>query len=189
MIEPLPFPGRIPTPQENGWIQTFTGRAFWPLAPQPEEVVIEDVAHALAHLCRYTGHTRTFFSVAQHSVLASHAVPAADALWALLHDASEAYLADVARPVKAFLPEYRVAEERLELCIARRFGLPWPMPASVREADRRLLATERRDLMTRPPAPWLATERVDPYPEVIAPWTPRVAEVQFLARFKELGGR
>lgn len=183
----LPTPP--PPPEDFGWIQTYTGRLFYPLAPRPEDVHIDDVAHALSLLCRYTGHTRVFYSIAQHSVLASNYAPPEHALWALLHDASEAYLCDMARPVKLLMPEYLQAEEALERCVAARFALSWPMPAPVREVDRRLLATERRDLMAPPPRPWVSTERIDPYPEVIAAWTPRVAEVQFLARFKELGGR
>lgn len=177
--EQLPLPPR----DRETWVQTFTGRQVWPLNPRVEDICAEDIAHALANQCRYTGHTRQFYSVAQHSVLAAQHCPEAP-LWALLHDAAEAYLADVARPVKRHLTNYRQIEERLERVIAERFGLPWPMPACVKEIDLRLLATERRDLMATPPIPWVSTENVEPLSLRIEPWSAFFAEQLFL---KELG--
>lgn len=174
-----------PPRDERGWIQTFTGRQAWPLNPRVEDICIEDIAHALSQLCRYTGHTRGFYSVAQHSVLAAEHCPEA-ARWALMHDAAEAYLADVARPVKRFLGGYQEAEERLERVIAERIGLEWPMPACVKDIDLRLLATERRDLMARPPIPWVSTRDVEPLPAPIVPWPADVAEKLFMLRFREL---
>lgn len=176
--EPPPRDGRT-------WIQTFTGRQVWPLNPRVEDLCVEDIAHALSLQCRFTGHTRAFYSVAQHSVLASAHCPEAP-LWALLHDAAEAYLADVARPVKGFLTNYREAEERLERIVAATFGLPWPMPECVKGIDLRLLATERRDLMNTPPIPWVSTRDVEPLPGRITAWPPGVAERVFLDRFREL---
>ncbi len=174
-----------PPRDERTWIQTYTSRQVWPLNPVPEDICIEDIAHALSNLCRYTGHTRWPYSVAQHSVLAADHCPDA-ARWALMHDAAEAYLADVARPVKRFLGGYKEAEERLERVIAERFGLEWPMPECVKVIDIRLLATERRDLMSRPPIPWVSTRDVEPLPDRIHPWPPSVAESRFLERFREL---
>lgn len=173
------------------WIQTFTGRRFWPLAPRPQDVAIHDIGHALANLCRFTGHVRQFYSVAQHSVLVSRACAPEDALWGLLHDASEAYLSDVARPVKhhVLMAPYREAETRLMDAVMIRFGLPLAMPASVAEADMRMLVTERRDLMgpTEDGHDWGLTHA--PYPAMIEPWTPALAESRFLQRFDELYGR
>lgn len=175
-----------PPPRDaRTWIQTFTGRQVWPLNPRVEDICLEDVAHALANQCRYTGHTRQFYSVAQHSFLASDHCPEAP-LWALLHDAAEAYLCDVSRPVKGYLANYREAEERLERVIAEKFGLPWPMPEAVKVIDLKLLATERRDLMNTPPIPWVSTRDVEPLAERIAPWPADVAENLFLMRFREL---
>lgn len=168
------------------WIQTATGRAFWPLRPRVEDVCIEDIAHALAMKCRYTGHCRYFYSVAQHSVLASEIVPPADAFWALMHDATEAYLPDVARPVKKAIAGFCEIEDRLMEVIAERFGLPMPMPESVRHADLVLLATERRDLMADPPYRWISTENIDPLPDRITPLGPMSARMQFMQRFKEM---
>jgi len=170
----------------GGWIQTFTGRAFWPLDPRTEDIVIEDVAHALSNMCRYTGHTRVFYSVANHAVLASHACAPEDALEGLLHDASEAYLVDVPRPIKHYMVLYKDVEARLEVVIAERFDLRYPWPPSVKTADNALLATERRDLMAPPPMPWRPEETVDPLKEHIDPWPPAIAERLFLERFHEL---
>lgn len=169
------------------WIQTYTGRRFWPLEPRAEDVFIEDIAHALSNICRFTGHTLQFYSVGQHSVLCSYAVPESDALWALLHDASEAYLSDFARPVKyhsAFKQAYCAAEDRLQRVIADAFSLGWPMPASVKVADNRLLATERRDLMRTTDLAWSLD--AEPLPEIIKPLSPVTVEHYFLERFAEL---
>ena len=174
---------------DHDWIQTFRGRQFWPLAPRAGEVFLDDIAHHLAHQCRFTGAVRVFYSVAQHSVLVSLQAPVgADPLWGLLHDAAEAYLVDVARPVKhspAFAT-YREAEARLMGVICDRFGLPQEEPAWVKLADNALLMTERRDLMAPPPRPW--SPGPAPLADLIEPWSPYLAEARFLARFAELNG-
>jgi hypothetical protein len=178
----------LPTSPDAKWIQTFTGRAFWPLDPNPDHVCIQDIAHALAMKCRYTGHVKRFYSVAQHSVFASYIVPPVDALWGLMHDASEAYLPDVARPVKRNMPGFREIEDRVMAAVADRFCLPWPMPESIHHADLVLLATERRDLMAAPPYRWISTENIEPIAATIEPLLPELAELEFLLRWKELNG-
>lgn len=167
-----------------GWIQTYTGRQFWPLQPQADHIDIRDIAHSLALQCRFNGHCRGFYSVAQHSVLVSQVVPPQDALWGLLHDAAEAYISDLPRPLKRTAPEFRDAEERLLAVIMAAFGLQAEMPAAVAWADDALLATEMRDLMLPPPASWGLP--VEPLALVIEPVSPERAEVLFLARFSEL---
>ena len=118
-------------------MQVASGARFYPLDPRPEEIQIEDVAHALGHLCRFAGHTSSFYTVAQHSVLVSRICEPQDALWGLLHDASEAYLGDMVRPLKRQpeMASYQEAEERLMAAICERFGLPAAMPESVVRAD------------------------------------------------------
>ena len=114
----------------DGFIGTFSGLRFWPLDPNPEKILIADIAHALAHQCRFGGHASKFYSVAEHSVHVSQLCLPEDALWGLLHDASEAYLVDLPRPLK-LLPEfapYREAERRLQRAVALRFGLPPDQP-------------------------------------------------------------
>lgn len=179
------------------WIQTYTIRQFWPLSPRPEDVTVEDIAHALSNLCRFTGHTREFYSVAQHSVLVSdqcrclvQASPGKSkeqaARWGLLHDASEAYLADVARPIKR-APEmdaYRQAETELQAVIYARFGLVPEEPAYVKKADMQLCYTEARDLFKHTHPAWKWYE--DPLTEHIEPLAPREAKLLFLNRFAEL---
>ena len=121
----------------DGCINTFSGLRFWPLNPDPEKILIGDIVHALAHQCRFGGHASRVYSVAEHSVHISRLCPPEVALWGLLHDASQAYLVDLPRPLKQ-LPEfaaYREAERRLQRMIAVRFGLPPEQPASVTEAD------------------------------------------------------
>lgn len=170
----------------DAWIQTFTGGQCFPLDPKPEQIRIEDIAHALSNMCRFAGHTRRFYSVAEHSVRVARCVPPADALAGLLHDATEAYLVDVPRPIKGHLAGYRAIEARLNAVIMARFGLPAELPASVHHADNVVLATEARDLMNRHEGRWEALP--DPLPRAIVPWTTRRAEQKFLAAFYRLGG-
>ena len=173
-------PGQTVKP-DHGSIRTYSGLTFWPLNPHPALVGIGDVAHSLAHQCRFGGHTRNFYSVAQHSVRVSQACAPKDALWGLLHDASEAYLVDVPAPLKQ-LPEfvaYRRAEMRLQSVIMQRFGLSTQQPPSVTAADLQLLTIELQELFDVGPADSVPGTEV---------WTPAVAEQRFLERFRQLTG-
>jgi hypothetical protein len=125
--------------------------------------------------------------VAEHCVRAARIVAPALRPWALLHDAAEAYLTDVPRPLKQELPEYHGHEERLLRCIAQRFELPWPIPPAVFEADDVMLATEARDLMAPPPASWGLTAA--PLDDRIVPWSSVEAERAFLEAFEGYCGR
>jgi hypothetical protein len=170
-----------------GWIQTFTGRKVTPLDLRPEMIDLRDIAHSLAIQARFSGHTTAPSSVAQHSVLVSFYCDEADALWGLLHDASEAYLIDLPRPLKALESigrPYLEAEARAMAVICDRFGLPREMPPSVRLADDRALATEKRDLMDIEPEDWPCLP--DPLPEMMVPTGWREAKQKFLGRFRVL---
>lgn len=171
--------------QRKDWIATYSGRPFFPMAPRVEDVRIADIAHALSNLCRFAGHTRQFYSVAQHSVLVSRFCAPADAKWGLLHDASEAYLCDIVSPVKHHvgLGGYRAIERQVQAVIAQAFGLPAEEPASVKAADKVLLKTEQRDLMPMPDG-WLPGEAT--LGHRLVPLEPRHAEQLFLLRFHEL---
>jgi len=181
-------------PRIGDWMQTFpTGTMFWPLDPRQHEVHLEDIAHALSNICRFGGHCREFLSVAQHSIIVSQVCDPADALVGLLHDAPEAYLGDLIRPLKygGFGERYRKVEHSLLLAILGRFGLPVRarLPASVERADAVVLWTEKRDLLTEPPAPWGEPQGHGPIcclPGKVEPWSPEEARRQFLLRFKML---
>src|ERR1051326_5301684 len=113
---------------DTGAIMTFSGRWINPLNPRPEDIDIVDIAHALSNQCRFTGHTRFFYSVAQHSCLVSDECANPHKLGGLLHDASEAYLSDIARPIKAqpgFGEVYKTCENKLMIAVAKRFSLDW----------------------------------------------------------------
>lgn len=162
------------TERLGDWMQTYpSGTQFWPLDPRPEEVHAEDVAHALSHVCRFGGHCRQFYSVAEHSVRVAMLLPPPLRLWGLLHDAAEAYLGDMVRPLKHGMPQYRDAEFNLMRCVVQRFNLsPDYCPDEVTQADEVLLATEKRDLLRPPPAPWDVPQGgcVEPLPDRIEPW-------------------
>lgn len=167
------------------WMQTFTGRKFYPMAPAPEDVDILDIAHSLSMQCRYNGHVSRFYSVAEHCVLMSEVIEPEFALWALLHDATEAYVGDMVRPLKLNMPEYRAAEDRVEVAIAERFGLQMPMPPRVKQIDTAILLNERRELLSDS-YPW-STDG-EPLSVDIVGWLPRTAKWEYLARFAELTG-
>jgi hypothetical protein len=168
------------------WIQTYTGRQFFPLDPRARDVDIRDIARSLSFLCRFNGHCHQFYSVADHSVRVSQIVPPAHALWGLLHDAAEAYLSDLPRPIKRRVPLFNELEDRLLETIAAAFGLDLPLPPEVLHADDVMLATEARDLAARPPQPW--GHRVEPLTSHIVPRSPAEAEQAFLERFASLHG-
>lgn len=176
--------------QDEPWIQTASGKRFPLLHPDIAAIDIEDIAHGLSLICRFTGQCDRFYSVAEHSVHVSLAINPEYGLWGLLHDGTEAYLGDMASPLKKALPEYKRIENRLMEAIATRFSLG-PKPDSVKTADSKLLRVERRALMTPSPAPWKDDDKdLGDLPNVtIHGWSPQMAKAAFLARFEELGGK
>lgn len=175
-------------PVSNTWMQVHSGEPFYPLEAKPEDIDIYDIAHALGMVCRFAGHCRRFYSVAEHSVLMSHTVDPEHAMWALLHDATEAYLGDIVRPLKHRLPGYLEAEERLADTIAIKFGLEGPMPDQVKEHDTRIVVDEREQIMTPSRLPWSALEGYAPLGVIIEGWYPNKAVEMFLNRFHQLNG-
>lgn len=183
---------------EGHWMQTYSGGKFWPLAPRAEDIRIQDIAHALSLICRFGGHCTEFYSVAQHSVLVSRLVPARMAMWGLLHDAPEAYIGDIPRPLKRqlwFRPDphdpqvnhLRAAEAILHQVV--RLALPHYCEHDdvkfLIKADNVALRTEARDLMGDP-QDWDWPDDIKPLLERIEPLPPQQAEALFMFRYKEL---
>lgn len=129
------------------WIRTFTGKKFYPLDPRPEDIDIEDIAHALSNLCRFAGHSKEFYSVAQHSCLVAMALPPELAIYGILHDASEAYIVDIPSPLKRYLPGYKEIENKIMGVIYEKFGLDPNVPPIVKEMDERILVNEMKALL------------------------------------------
>lgn len=169
-------------------METYLGIKFYPTNPNVKDIDIKDIAHALSLQCRYAGHVTDFYSVAEHSVRVSEIVPSHLALTGLLHDAAEAYLQDMIRPLKCFPTlgtEYRRLEDRLMEVIAEKFGLSLPFPDDIKWADNTLLFTEQRDLRLKQ-VKWQDSEKYTPLQATIQPWGAKYAEYRFMSRFLEL---
>ena len=168
------------------YIHTYTGKTFRPFVPDADLIDIRDIAHALALTNRWRGMSRTPLSVAEHSVRVSLICSPKDALWGLLHDAAEAYLGDIPRPIKT--DSDKAAEAVVLEAVAKRFGLSMPIPASVHRADEVLLHTEARDLFPRPIQDEWRSESMA-QPTRINPLDWRGAEQWFLERYRTLDKR
>jgi uncharacterized protein len=137
----------LPTIHENldtadGSIRTFTGKYFNVFEPNVDLIDIEDIAHSLAMQCRFNGHTKRFYSVAQHSIWVAERVPYEDKMAALLHDGSEAYLCDIPSPIKKFFTQYHSIENGVMQAIAEKFKFTFPFTAVIKELDRAALIWE-----------------------------------------------
>lgn len=175
---------------ERAWIQTFSGGKFHILDPQPSEILITDIGHALGMLCRFTGHVRRFYSVAEHSVLGSYLVPKEDALWFLMHDSSESFITDINRPLKHYTAigsVYDPIERTVMNAIIKKFGLAPVEPVSVKQVDNAMLFAEKEQLLV--PLEWDSKwGNVKAAKIQVRCWPPEVAETEFLHRYYELAG-
>lgn len=173
------------------FIETFSGKSVYFMEPDPEDFDIIDIAHALSNTCRWTGHCRFFMSVAEHSIAVSYLCD--EPLAGLLHDASEAYLTDVAKPIKPFLENYMAIEDKIMRALAIKFGFNYPLSVSVKAADNQQLSTEAYYLVPSRGDPWswdrwsvngkrpLVNEGIKP-----VGFTPGEAEFRFLRRYHEI---
>ena len=154
-------------------------------SPETSDFTIEDIAQGLALQCRYAGQCRDFYSVAEHSLLVCDMV-GDDALAALLHDAAEAFLGDVTRPLKQMLPDYRKIETQMQRAILERFGVGLVPNPAIKRADLRVLAAEQKQVMPEGTDEWAQRDGVEPAPVTVRFLAPSEAKRQFLARFSRL---
>lgn len=167
------------------YIVTFQGHKFFPLDIRAADIHIEDIAHALSNLCRFGGHVNEFYSVGQHSLLVSSVLPDELKLQGLMHDASEAYLIDLPRPIKklADFGPYRRVEKQTQEVIYKKYHIPYPDSAEIKVADNILLGTEARDLMNNPG--WC--HEIEPkLVKRIVPKANKRVETEFLDEFHRL---
>jgi len=137
------------------YIELISGKKFYFLNPEEDDFVIEDIAHALANTCRFTGHCNRFYSVAEHSVYVSNLLQGTGLeLDGLLHDAAEAYLPDVASPVKQYLPDYNKLEDRLISIIFKKYNLEYPFHPAIKHCDLVMLSTEAHYLIPSKGTSW-----------------------------------
>lgn len=168
---------------DDTYLTTFGGRKFWPLDPRIEDIDINDIAHALSMQCRFLGHCRDFYSVAQHSVLMSHLIEPNGALYGLLHDAAETYIGDMTTGMKhdPEMAAFRHLDHRLTKLIYAKFGLSLiAEPADLKRVDLTLLRDEVRELGL------MSRFNRGGFGIHIEPWLPWRAENEFHKRFQQL---
>ena len=171
--------------RQGDWMQTVSGQKFWPIDPKPEEIHLEDIAHALSMMCRFNGHCKWFYSVAEHSVYVCDLLEPKHKKWGLLHDASEAYIADIVRPAKRFIDGYKPLEYKIMAAVRKRFDLDPIEPWQVKDADNAILADEADQVMGKRPDDWKLP--CLPSGTVIMGLTPSKAKQLFLDRAVEIG--
>lgn len=176
--------------KEESWFTLTSGKRFYPFKEYlVDSIDIHDIAHALSNLCRFNGHCSRFYSVAEHSILCSYHVKGDEnRLTALLHDATEAYVGDMIRPIKKFLPDFEDLEDRIWRAVALKFTLPFEMPDAVHVADNSVLMAEARDLLFPLGTMKFDYLGVDPPLGLLISGTmlPKEAEEAFLDRFNQL---
>lgn len=177
----------------ENYIETFTGIKFNFLDPPKEQFNIVDIAHALSMTCRYTGHCQKFYSVAEHSWHMARMLDGCSKeiqLAALLHDGGEAYLPDVASPVKQHLPDYNAMEDIILGKLFAKYNLEYPMHPAVKAADRAMLSIEASHLLKSKGNDWdmwkhTTRPKIDDAYKPIG-MEPSQAKLVFLEKYNEL---
>lgn len=168
--------------RRGDWMQTYSGKQFFALDPLPEDIEIIDIASGLSKATRYGGQCLRFYSVAEHCCHICDAAPEAKKLEALMHDASEAYLADIPRPIKGSLSNYAEIEHGLMTVIAEKYGFAWPVSKAVKSLDNGILLDEFAQNMAPAPVPW--SQWTDPALNCrLQFWNPYQAMIEFVTRF------
>ncbi|WP_316160937.1 hypothetical protein [Bradyrhizobium sp. SZCCHNRI20481] len=166
-------------------IRLHSGAWFDFASPHTSDFTVEDIAHGLAHICRYSGQCSRFYSVAEHSLLVSDVAEGFE-FEALLHDAAEAFIGDITRPLKQMLPDFKRIEAAVQNAILKRFGVTSPLPPQIKEADLRVLAAEQRQIMPSGTDGWLSGMSITPAPIVVRHLPPEIAKSMWLERFEAL---
>lgn len=170
--------------RKGDWMITASGRKFYAGDARPGDFDIHDIARGLARANRFAGQSLFPYSVAQHSVMCARMSPRKLAFTVLMHDASEAYVQDIARPAKRQIQGYKEIEEGIMVAIGQQFGFAWPPPEEVHVIDNRMLVTEAAALLP-PSFPWWKEDhRPAPYSMRIEPWDQTYAEYAFLQAFE-----
>jgi len=176
-------------------VETYTGKQFWPLDPRPEDVCIEDIAHSLSMQCRFNGHCSRFYSVAEHSVIVAKELEARDyypgvQLEGLLHDAAEAYICDIPRPLKRHIASYSSIEYKVQKAIFEAFNLPMitanHLAYMIKDIDTSLMVYEAESIMPNANN-WTSEYNTIPLKiKHVLGLSPQEAEKQFLDMFNYL---
>ncbi len=174
----------------GSWMQTYTGKAFYAMDARVEDIDIADIAHSLSLQCRYNGHVDRFYSVAEHCIHLANLFPDDPdmALWALLHDAAEAYIGDMVRPLKKHMPTFMEIDDQITALVAQRFELNGTViPPEVHHVDAQILHNERETLMARvqPPQSWDVPGGAIPGVTIYG-YSPEEAEMLYLKTFAGL---
>lgn len=174
--------------RKGNWMISYKGNKLFPLDLRPRDIDIDEIAHSLSNLCRFGGHCKFFYSVAQHSVLVSSLLPDELKLVGLLHDATEAYCGDMVRPLKKSLPQFDEIESNIWRVVATKFDLPFLMPERVCLEDARVLLAEKKSLLVDHEHKWefpqCAYPGLEPANIKILPWSPFMAKGAFLDAFE-----
>lgn len=166
-------------------MQMYSGVCLYPLDVKEEDINIEDIAHHLSMIVRFNGAVKYPYSVAQHSWLLSHLVSEENKFCALMHDATEAVVGDMASPLKYLFPKFKEIEDNIWKVIARKYGLPEIIPDEVKENDLKIVFTEKRDCLN-PAIGDFWGDGVEPHNVKIKQMSWQEAKQIFLDRFEEL---
>jgi len=167
------------------WIQTFGGHKFDFDDLTNNTIKITDIAHHLALVCRFTGACKHHYSVAQHSILVAQLCPKKARIHGLMHDAAEAYLGDVSRPLKKWGLEVKGFEEKVLQSIYHALNLEWPeeyVQQAVKDSDNIALSIEAKQLMNHATESWSYMSKEMPNISIDR-WSPERAEVEFLRKW------
>lgn len=174
----------------NTVITLLSGKPFDYNNPEQADVSIEDIAHALSNICRFAGHVKRFYSVAQHAVNVSYLCPL-QPLTGLLHDTSEAFTNDIPTPLKNAIPEFGTLEKRIERAMSDKFRFHYPLPAEVKLADLKALLAERNELTNNANVRWPILDGISLTEQEmrdidLSPMSPEYAKQLFLERYYDL---